>query len=97
MTTYSRGMGQVQIALYHLQQELHEDGACLGLLPHCHNLRVRFKSAMSGQKDGDDGGLARLSGGWAGSELYSGGALVNGGRSLGHLFLVSRGDRERDL
>lgn len=34
---------------------------------------------------------------WTSAELYSRGALVNGGRSLGHLFLVSRGDREREI
>lgn len=33
---------------------------------------------------------------WSSAELYSRGALVNGGRSLGHLFLVSRGDGERE-
>lgn len=80
-------MDLVQLALSHLQQELHEDRASLGLLPCCHNLWVRCES---GQKDGDDGGLVLLSGGQAGCvELYSGAALVNGGRSLRHLFLVS--------
>lgn len=33
---------------------------------------------------------------WSSSELYSRGALVNGGRSLGHLLLLSRRDRERE-
>lgn len=31
---------------------------------------------------------------WSSAELYSRGALVNGGRLLGHLFLVSRRKRE---
>lgn len=33
---------------------------------------------------------------WSIAELYSRGALVNGGRSLGHLFQVSRRDKERE-
>ncbi len=33
---------------------------------------------------------------WSSAELYSRGALVNGGRSLGHLFLVSKRDRKRE-
>lgn len=32
---------------------------------------------------------------WSSAELYSRGAFVNGGRLLGHLFLVSSGDGGR--
>ena len=39
-------------------------------------------------------GVWRLGRVWSSAELCSRGALVNGGGSLGHLFLVSRGDRE---
>lgn len=66
MTTYSRGMGSVQLALSHLQQELHKDRASIGVLPCCLNLKVCFQSATSGQRDGDDGGLALLSEGSVG-------------------------------
>lgn len=67
MTTYSRGMGRVQLALSHLQQELHEGRARIGALPCCLNLEVHFQSATSGQRDGDDGGLAWLLEGSVGS------------------------------
>lgn len=98
MTTYSRGMGQVQLTLSHLQQELHGDRASLGSLPRCHNpslLWNRHIWAEGWRWWWAGSAVWRLGRVWSGAELYSGGALVNGGRSLGHLFLVSRGDCNR--
>ena len=65
MTTYSRGMGRVQLALSHLQQELYEDRASLGLLPlPSQSLSSLWKSYVWAERWR---GLGLVSGGLAGS------------------------------
>ncbi|KAK5897371.1 hypothetical protein CesoFtcFv8_010438 [Champsocephalus esox] len=65
MTTYSRGMGRVQLTLSHLQQELYEDRASLGLLPlPSQSLSSLWKSYVWAERWR---GLGLVSGGLAGS------------------------------
>jgi len=47
-----QGMRHVQLAHSHLQQELHEDRASLGMLPCCHNLEVYFESVRCAEGRG---------------------------------------------
>lgn len=72
MTTYSRGMGRVQLALSQLQQESHKDRVSLDVLPCCQNLWIHIESSMYRQRAVDAGGLALLSEASIGSQAVLG-------------------------
>lgn len=58
-------MGRVQLALSHLQRELYEDRARLGLLPCRHSLQSPLCKSHVFWAEGWRG-LGMVSGGWAG-------------------------------